>query len=306
MNTKRFKKVFSLLLVFLIFIFTLFGCNDANKNSDSESGEANIIKNIKTIKVLCLGSSFSNNSTQYASQMVLSFGGSLQISSLYYQGCSPQQHLDFYNKNQNVYDLYTNGVKKQSGVTMKQVLEAQQYDYITFQCGYGADDNISSYDAIIPLSQVVRDYQSNAEFLLHQTWSLCAERLSSSRIPGTKQNYSSKNKGRDFFDLAKANYETCAENLGGIKIVPIGEAVQISKEDGGFTNDYGQPKSLYSDLISHLSEYGKYLSAAVWTQYFYGNEIDVRQSEFVVAGVDEQSAKTLKEIAYKVVNEYKK
>lgn len=66
-----------------------------NKDSGNTATEKKMIKNKELIKVLVIGHSFSNNSTQYASQMVADFGGNLEISSLYYAGCTLEQHYNF-------------------------------------------------------------------------------------------------------------------------------------------------------------------------------------------------------------------
>ncbi len=302
----NFKRIISLVLAICLIMGIAVGCggNTADTPNDDTSGAANVddtsnekkmIKNKDTIKVLVIGHSFSNNSTQYASQMVADFGGSLEISSLYYAGCTLEQHYDFYNNDEAVFQLFTNGYQvTKEPVTSKWVLENHEYDYIAFQGHSVSMDEIETFDKLVPLYEKVKAHQPNAQFMIHQTWSLCWRRNSG--------KYPAKNIGRDQFDKVEANFKIASERLGGVPIVPVGEAVQIAKEDYGFTNDYDKVTSIYADEVSHLSERGRYLAACVWAQFMYKDEIDVRQTGYT-GGVTRADAEKLAEVAYKVVME---
>ncbi len=274
------------------------GGNEKEQSSDkgdSTSTEKKMIKSKDKIKVLVIGHSFSNNSTQYASQMVADFGGDLEISSLYYAGCTLEQHYDFYNNNEAVFQLYTNGyLVTQELVTSKWVLENHEYDYIAFQ-GHSVNmDDIETFDKLVPLYEIVKRHQPNAKFMIHQTWSLCWRR-------NAGRGYSAKLLGRDQFEKVEANFKIASERLGNVPIVPVGEAVQLAKEEYGFTNDYDKVTSIYADEVSHLSEKGRYLAACVWAQFMYKDEIDVRQNTYLGSGVNNEERQKLAEVAYKIV-----
>lgn len=314
------KRLISLFLVLFLFV-TMVGCgaptetpadnNDnggetsgdvGSENKDTQSGniatEKKMIKSKDLIKILVIGHSFSNNSTQYASQMVADFGGNLEISSLYYAGCTLEQHYNFYNNNEAVFQLFTNGYQvTKEPVTSKWVLENYEYDYILFQGHSVTMDDIATFDKLVPLWEIVKGHQPNAKFMMHQTWSLCWRR-------NAGRGYSSKLLGRDQFNKVEENFKIAAERIGNVPIVPVGEAVQIAKEEYGFVNDYGKAGAIYEDEVSHLSAEGRYLAACVWAQFLYKDEIDVRQNTYSgVSGVTKEEAQKLAAAAYKAVME---
>lgn len=257
------------------------------------------LPNAKTLKILCIGNSFSNNTSQYTSQIAAAMGKRLEISSLFYGGCSPQNHLDFYNNDEAKYTLYTNGKQMTpagTNVTSKEVLTAKQYDIITFQGVYIGMDVKSSFTPLIELSAKVRTHQPNAQFMLNMTWANCQEFL----IKYNSGAYTDDTLGELYYQKAVANYEYIAAELGGIEMVPVGEAIQIAKRSGDFTDDYGNDASLFNDDISHLSNVGKYLASCVWVQYLY-DDIDIRNLNYTLTGVSDLQATLLEQIAYNTV-----
>ncbi len=268
----------------------------ATDTDGTATTEKKMIQNKETIRVLCIGHSFSNNSTQYASQMVADFGGNLEISSLYYAGCTLEQHYDFYMNDEAVFQLFTNGKQVTTEpVTSKWVLENYEYDIITFQGHSVSMDDIDTFDKLVPLYEKVKSHQSNARFMIHQTWSLCWRR-NLGKYPASKM-------GADQFEKVKENFEIAAQRLGNVPIVPVGAAVQLAKEEYGFTNDYDKTTSIYADEVSHLSEKGCFLAACVWAQFLYKDEIDVRQNTMVGVGGTAEERQKLAEVAYKIVME---
>lgn len=261
------------------------------------AAEKKMVTNKDKIKVLCIGHSFSNNSTKYASQLVADFGGNLEISSLYYAGCTLEQHYNFYTNDEAVFHLFTNGKQVTTEkVTSKWVLENHDYDIITFQGHSVTMDEIETFDKLVPLYEKVKAHQPNAKYMIHQTWSLCWRR--------NMGRYPASNMGRDQFEKVKANFKIASDRLGGVPIVPVGEAVQLAKEEYGFTNDYDKSTSIYADEVSHLSEKGCFLAACVWAQFLYKDEIDVRQNTVSGYGGTKAERQKLAEVAYRIVMGY--
>ncbi len=302
----NFKRIISIILAVCLIMTIAVGCggnstdtpseNTQGESSGAEENAKKMIKSKEKIKVLVIGHSFSNNSTQYASQMVADFGGDLEISSLYYAGCTLEQHYNFYTNNEAVFQLFTNGYQVTTEpVTSKWVLENHEYDYILFQGHSVTMDDIKTFDMLVPLYEKVKAHQPNAQFMIHQTWSLCRER-------NAGRGYSGKLLGRDQFEKVEANFKIASERLGNVPIVPVGEAVQLAKDSGEYTNDYDKTTSMYADVVSHLSEKGRYLAACVWAQFLYKDEIDVRQTTYT-GSVTKADAEKLAEFAYRAVME---
>ena len=247
-----------------------------------------------SLKVLAVGHSFGNNSVEYAHQIAKSLGQNLEVTSLYYAGCTPAQHLKFYNDDWKCYTLYINGQQDQSRLTFKEVLNAKQYDIITFQAGSCYMHQIEEFEPHYELTQKVRSHQPNAKFMMHETWSLA---------PGRRPSeYDSLGAyGRYQYDLIAQNFATTAKNLGNLPVIRVGLAVQLTKEQGILSDDYGVATSIYADEISHLSPAGKYLAGCVWTQFLFKDKVDVRKTTFTIDGLSAETATKLKAIAYDAV-----
>ncbi len=248
-----------------------------------------------SLKVLAVGHSFGNNSVQYAHQIAKSLGQNLEITSLYYAGCTPAQHLKFYNDDWRCYKLYVNGeLNSNSSLTFKEVLNEKQYDIITFQAGSCYMHQIEEFEPHYELTQKVRSHQPNAKFMMHETWSLAP-----GRRPPEFESLSTY--GRYQYDLIAQNFATTAKNLGNLPVIRVGLAVQLTKEQGILSDDYGASTSIYADEISHLSEAGKYLAGCVWTQFLFKDKVDVRKTTYTINGLSATTANKLKAIAYDAV-----
>ena len=67
------KICFLLIIILLFSSFTAFGVSAEEK---------------KPLKVLAIGNSYSNNTTEYVSKIAESMGYDIEATSLYYPGCS--------------------------------------------------------------------------------------------------------------------------------------------------------------------------------------------------------------------------
>ncbi|MBR5308598.1 MAG: DUF4886 domain-containing protein [Clostridia bacterium] len=249
------------------------------------------------LRLLSIGNSYSNDAQAYIAKIAEGLGLKIEFYNLYYGGCKIEQHYNFYNNNSANYDFYKNMTRYVSGkVTIKNALEATQYDYITFQQGSYSSDSYSSYALLDELMAIVRGYQPNAEFLIHQTWSYCEARSCN----GDEANKSGKGyaSSAEMFKKVEECYARAAADNGNLRILKSGKAVQMAKTEYYFTDDYGKTNSIYSDFNSHLAPRGDYLAGCVWLETIFDN-IDVRETTYDGGFAD---AALLREIAYRVVN----
>ena len=313
-----FKRILAIIICLSLGMMLFAGCGEKKvpKKDDSKKASSNAIENKDegvdimpiipdytdeelgiepSLKVLAVGHSFGNNSVEYAHQIAKSLGQNLEITSLYYAGCTPAQHLKFYNDDWRCYKLYVNGqIASNSSLTFKEVLNDKQYDIITFQAGSCYMHNIEEFEPHYELTQKVRSHQPNAKFMMHETWSLAPGR----RPP---QYDSLGAYGRYQYDLIAQNFATTAKNLGNLPVIRVGLAVQLTKEQGVLSDDYGATTSIYADEISHLSPAGKYLAGCVWAQFLFKDKVDVRKTTFTIDGLSTETATKLKAIAYDAV-----
>ena len=101
-------------------------------------------------------------------------------------------------------------------------------------------------------------YLPEAEQVIHQTW---AYEQGSERL-NLKLGYQDQ---RDMFNDLKLSYEKAAKSLGDLKIIPSGQAFQNALYLG-FTQ-------LHRDTYHASIPEGRYLLAAVWYEFFTGNNV---------------------------------
>lgn len=293
-----FKRALVMTLCLSLTLLGVCGCGKKKGDTKKEGGKVQTATEDEALTVLAIGHSFGNNSIEYAHQIAESLGKKLEISSLYYGGCTLEQHLDFYKKDEAVFTVYTNGVcVDNTPRTSKAILSEKQYDIITFQGHSISTDEIETFAPLEEFASIVRSHQPDAEFMIHQTWSLC-----SARLAGYKVEYQTYDKGRLFFDRTKANFAEAAKRLGNVKTVPVGEAIQYAKENYDYSDDLKNKKTMYADEISHLSPLGKYLAGCVWVQFLFP-DVDVRLNAYENLDIDKTDRATLSQIAYKIVTE---
>lgn len=244
------------------------------------------------LRLLSIGNSYSNDAQIYIAQIAAGLGIKCEFYNLYYGGCKIEQHYNFYNNDSAEYDFYKNMKKYVSTkVTIKNALEATQYDYITFQQGSYASDSYSTYALLDELMAIVRGYQPNAEFLIHQTWGYCEARACNGDETHTSgKGYASS---ADMFVKVEECYAKAAADNGNLRILKSGKAVELAKTKYGYTDDYGKETSIYSDFNSHLAPDGDYLAGCVWIETIFG--VDVRNTTYTG---NFANAETLQEIAH--------
>ena len=236
------------------------------------------------VRILSIGNSYSNDAQAYTHKIAEGLGIKAEFYNLYYGGCTIDQHYNFYNNDNANYIFYRNMTKYVSvNVTLKNVLEAAQFDIITFQQGSYSSDKYSNYSNLDNLMAIVRSYQPNAEFMIHQTWGYCEER-------SLQKGYTTS---ADMFKKVEECYAQAAADNGNLTILKSGKAIETAKTKYGYTDDYGNTNSIYSDFNSHLAPKGDYIAGCVWIETIFG--VDARNTSFTNNFAD---ADVLQEIAH--------
>ena len=83
--------------------------------------------------VLCIGNSFSQDSTRYLHRIARAGGVLLNVCNLYVSGCTLAQHYQFMMADSAEYELEYNGELTKFMVSLKQALTNREWDYISFQ-----------------------------------------------------------------------------------------------------------------------------------------------------------------------------
>ncbi len=251
----------------------------------------------KPLKVLAIGNSYSNNTTEFVSKIAESMGYDIEATSLYYPGCSLKLHVTKYENDIADYVLFVNGKTNWQYLTLKEALTTKEYDIITLQDSPAAINFNSFYTeeepTIVKLYDYVKLHQPNAEIMLHQTWAYCAESI---RGGGDYTQVYYESNAAMLAEIANC-YSKAAELLGGIPIIDFGKAVNLAVDEFGFGESIADRDTVYNDTISHLNKTGSYLASCVWVETLTGE--DVRKATYTA---NIECADILKEIAHESVS----
>ena len=225
-------------------------------------------------KILAIGNSFSRNACRHVHQIAASGGVELTVVNLYIGGCSLARHWENVEQDAVAYEKQVNGQDGCGQVSIRQMLEAEEWDVITLQqVSQDSGKPETYYPYIEQLARYVRERQPNAAFMIHQTWAyeVGYERLS---IYHDSQ--------QEMFDSLRAAYREASVRVGKLvnadgvplRIIPCGEAFQKARQNPLFQSRFGveQEVRLNVDGFHATDDYGCYLLGAVWYETLSGRK----------------------------------
>lgn len=236
------------------------------------------------MKILSIGNSFSVDATEYLHKMAKSAGVEIETHNMYIGGCSLEMHEKNYLSDEAAYEFYLNGESTGEYVSISEMLDKDEWDYITLQQASHFSINFKTYmPYILQLSNQVRVACPKAKQFIHQTW---AYEDGSQRLT-EELGYNSFN---DMYaDIEKA-YAQAAELISAPQI-PCGRAFYIAHEKG--------IAPLHRDTFHAQIPQGRYLLAAVWLEFFAG--VNASEGDFVPEGMSVEEKKLLDSVAHEAV-----
>lgn len=272
---------------------------------------------VKTLRVLMIGNSFSQNASRYLPQMAEEAEIKLVLGRAEMGGCSLKRHWDSVLVN----NVDTNKGRAYKGMSLRQLL-AQKWDIVTMQqYSLLSGDEATYWPYAKNLYDLVKSYQPDARIFVHQTWAYRSDAVNWGKIGGEKR---AKN-NEEMWTKSRAAYHRMAKDLGGLIIIPSGDAFYSVatdkkwrfKKDPAF--DYANP--VYPALPSeensinvgyswaknkelkfdpnHANEAGCYLAGLVWYQHLFKK--DPTQLKFKPESLTDEFAGFLKQTALKTV-----
>lgn len=270
------KKTIAIILATLT-IFTLFSACSGNATggeggSTQESTEETVTLNDplcdgKTLKVLAIGNSFSNDTTEYLYDIAIAEGMTdVVIGRLYYGACSVQQHAAYAKDNKPVYVYYKNNSgywDKTPDATMLQGLQDEDWDIITLQQASGISGVPDSYDGCLDqLIKYVNEHKTNpdAKLVWNMTWA-----------------YQSDSTHKDFErygNKQEVMYKAITDTVNNVilpkedftVVIPAGTAIQNAR-----TSQFGDTLTIDG---YHLGSLGRLITAYTWYGIFTGKQLD--------------------------------
>lgn len=215
------------------------------------------------MKVVAIGNSFSEDATRYLHDIAKSDGVELEVINLYIGGCSLFTHYKNITNDSVAYGLQYNGQNTGVPVSVKQVLQSREWDYVTMQQVSQCAPNYETYQPYLDyLAEYCELYAPKAKQLMHQTW---AYEEGSKRLC-EELGYS--HHGEMFADIQEA-YSSAAADLGGIGIIPCGAVFEKLIETG--------IEKVHRDTFHAKLGVGRYALGLTWYGYLTGNDVTKNQ-----------------------------
>lgn len=274
-----------------------------------------------TLRVLLIGNSFSQNATRYLNQIAEEGGFSLSIGRAELGGCSLQRHWD--SVAVNIQDPLKGRPYK--GKSLKELLSDGKWDVITIQQFSLLSGDQKTYQPYAKqLFNFIMVSQPQAEVVVHQTWPYRNDAKSFGKIDGEKRAKSQK----EMWKKSRTAYHKLAKDLGGLRIVPVGDAfydVAIDKrwsfkKDGSFDFQNPVQPHLPTELNSlnvgyswkngqlrfdpnHANDAGCYLAGLIWYGFLF--QQDPEEISFLPKGIPADFAGYLKRTAAQTLKSIK-
>lgn len=217
-------------------------------------------------RILSIGCGTANDATiSFFHDLAAGAGASLINGSLYLEGASFEDHLNNFKSSSAVYDYnlttLTGSIETSSNVTLKSIVESQNWDYIIFEESTDKAGLIEGYNANLPqLMKSISEVATNPDvkFVLHQPWAYAKN--------STEPGFANYNRDQTMMYQAITSAVSSAANSNGISmIIPSGTAIQNAR-----TSYLGEDVLL--ENIKLNTNIGRYIVASTWYDTLFGNK----------------------------------
>ena len=244
---------------------------------------------ILTIRVLCIGNSFSWDAVeQELVPLCAEKGVEVEIHNLYYGGCSLQQHAQFLLRDTAAYShrVCTNAEPRlvKDTISLRQALRDGKYDYISLQQASHDSGVRNTYEPWLSLLiDSVRAYQPDAQLCWTETWAYSQD----ATHPAYPRYH---NDQQEMYDSIQACLKSeIINHKSKMLLIPCGTAIQMARQ-----TKLGD--TMCRDGYHLNYTYGRYTAACVWYEILTGK--DVRCNTYK----NEQMTKAQRKMAQKAAH----
>lgn len=275
----------------------------------------------ESLNILTIGNSFADSAVRALPPAVAFAGKKLNIAKANFGGCELRRHwayIDAELNNPENCTIYSHG-------PLSKILSETQWDIVTIQQASHESWKRETFQPYAKnIFDFVKKHAPQAEVVIQQTWAYRADHMQFQK--GSPWGISQE----EMYNKLTNNYKILAEELGGLRIIPTGYAVQLARkeqavkfkpmtpEETALLNypdtppqagalvgrDYYEkdPQTgefvLKTDRI-HLNARGEYLQAMVWLGMLF--ECDVTNINYIPETAGAADAAFLRQIADKAV-----
>ena len=231
-------------------------------------------------RILAIGNSFSQNAMRYMRDMLIENGvpdEKIALVNAYIGGQTLQGHASNAESNAASYIRQSFGpdgiINRIPNVTLKSLIESNNWDYITLQQGSPISGMVATYnDDIDKLIAYIRANCTNPNVKIgwHMTWAYAAkEKVSSDVLSAYNTNYSGSQMTM-YTMIVNSVQSKILTNSDFDFIIPSGTAIQNARD-------------FYGDVMNggdgyHLNNKGQFIAGAMWLRQIYNMNIDVFDS----------------------------
>ena len=235
---------------------------------------SNIEKEAKdeTLKILGIGNSYTQDTMWILGEVYKAQKNqNVELGVAYYSGCRLDQHVKFYNSNEAVYqynhwDAASGKWVSTSNMTLKEIIDATDWDLVSMQQGSGTSGVESTYNSDIQTIQgfVKSTLGYTPTFFWNMTWSypevdIPTDNYTPDNAPNSNnfKNYYNSDQVYMYSMICQTVQNKIVPDSTFQWIMPVGTAVQNAKSSS--LTDY----DLYRDY-THLNDYCRLMAAYVW------------------------------------------
>ena len=209
------------------------------------------------MNVLCIGNSFSEDSTRYLHQIS---DGEIYVRNLYIGGCSLETHWNNIVEARVDYEWQKNG-RMLKMMSINDALTKKKWDFVTVQQVSHFSGMAETYEPFLTnILEFIREKCPKAKIVFHRTWAYDDK--------STHEGF--VNYGRDRKRMLDAIIKTSnfyAEKHS-LDVIPNGEAVEAARDLPEFQGELNINRDGF-----HLSyDYGRYLAGLTMYGFFTGKD----------------------------------
>lgn len=223
------------------------------------------------MNVLCIGNSFSANSSKYLNTIC----PDITVVNLYIGGCSLERHFRNMHSGNRAYVLQVNGVNTGFFVSLDEGLLNRPWDYISFQQASHFSPKYETFEPYLSeLSDYARVLCPKAKQVIHETWAYedGSERLKT--LMGYKTHL-------EMYADIRTAYRRAQSEIEAELMIPSGELFSRLVEKG---------LKVHLDTY-HANKLGEYALGLMWYKTLTGKPAS--EVEFTVT--DEETTALIKE-----------
>lgn len=221
---------------------------------------------MKEVRILAIGNSFSEDATRYLHQMATANGIPTKIGNLYIGGCPLERHWANIEANLAEYQYQENGISTNRYVSIQEILQEGNWDYIVTQQASHDSGWYESYEPFLGLIvEYLHEKAPRAEILLQETWAY--------ENNSTHPNFMRYRRDQaEMYERLRRCYEEMARKYQ-IRLIPSGDAVQAMRKSKVFQVSCGGV-SICRDGFHMSLLYGRYLLACVWLKTLFSASLE--------------------------------